>query len=248
TCGFAITSASGQSWDEFMRKRLLDPLDMKHVVFTRSQALKSEDHASPHRRVEGKVQVIPWYDDDRQVRASGSLKTSVRDLSQWLRFQLAGGVIDGKRLVSAKTLAETHTPHNPIRADHDDAERDRYETTGTAQQSYGLGWRILEYRGHPLHEHGGAVGGLPAPVMLLPKDRRGVVLLVNLEQTEAVTATGNAILDHLLKLPAKDWHAHYHKRVEKAAEKRAEERKRFLDSRRPGTKPSLELAEYAGNY
>jgi CubicO group peptidase (beta-lactamase class C family) len=246
--GFAITSASGKPWNEFVRQRLLDPLEMKNAVFTRSEALAAADHATPHKPVGGKVEIIPWYDDDKQVRASGSLKMGARDLAEWLRFQLAGGVFNGKRLVSAANLEETHTPQIPIRPDHDAVERDRAETTGSTQMSSGLGWRILEYRGHPLLEHGGAVDGFRARIMLLPKERLGVVLLMNLEQTEAATATGNAILDHLLKLPAKDWHAHYHKVVAEAAEAKKEAARRFAASRRPGTKPSLELGEYVGTY
>jgi hypothetical protein len=222
---------------------------MKNAVFTRSQALKAADHASPHHPFEGgEVRVIPWYDDDKQVRASGSLKMGVRDLANWLRFQLNDGVYNGKRLVSSAGLAETHTPHTPIRADHDATERDRAATTGATQVSYGLGWRILDYRGHPLMEHGGAVDGFRARLMLLPKDRLGVVLLVNLEQTEMATAAGNAVLDHLLKLPRKDWHAHYRKHVREVEEERKAEVKRFAASRKPGTKPSLELEEYVGTY
>jgi CubicO group peptidase (beta-lactamase class C family) len=247
--GFALTSASGQPWNELVQKRLLDPLEMKNAVFTRSQALKAADHASPHHPfADGEVRVIPWYDDDKQVRASGSLKMGVRDLANWLRFQLNDGVYNGKRLVSSKGLAETHTPQIPIRADHDATERDRAATTGATQMSYGLGWRILDYRGHPLLEHGGAVDGFRARLILLPKDRLGVVLLANLEQTEAATATGNAILDHLLKLSKKDWHAHYHQRVQEAEEERKAEVKRFAASRRTGTRPSLELEEYVGIY
>jgi CubicO group peptidase (beta-lactamase class C family) len=246
--GFALTSAAGAPWNEFMQKRLLEPLELKNAVFTRAQALQAADHASPHRRIDGAVRVIPWYDDDRQVRASGSLKMGVRDLANWLRFQLGDGVFNGKRLVSAANLAETHTSQIPIRADHNAVERDRAETTGSTQMSYGLGWRILEYRGRPLLEHGGAVDGFRARILLLPKERLGVVLLLNLEQTEAATAIGNVILDHLLKLPAKDWHAHYHKVVQQEAEEKQAATKRFLDSRKPGTKPSLPLGDYVGTY
>jgi CubicO group peptidase (beta-lactamase class C family) len=248
TAGLAITSASGKPWPEFMKERLFDPLGMKHVVFTRSAALAAKDHATPHRRIDGEVKPIAWYDDDKQVRASGSIKTGVRDLSAWLRLQLNGGTFDGKRLISAAALAETHTPQIVIRPDQSAAERDRYATTGATQISYGLGWRILDYRGVPLIEHGGALEGFRARLMLLPKQKLGVILLINLDETDAVTAIGNTLLDHLLKLKPKDWHAHYRKRVRETEEERKAARKRFLASRRPGTKPSLDLDGYTGTY
>ena len=156
--GLAVGSASKSTWREDVQKRLLDPLGMTGAVFTRSEALKAPDHASPHRRnADGKIEVIPWYNDDDQVRASGSIKAGVRDLGRWLRFQLAGGVLDGKRDVSASALAETHAPQIVMPLD-----RELARMTETTQMSYGLGWRISDYRGRPLWDHGGAVDGFRA--------------------------------------------------------------------------------------
>src|SRR5262249_34369969 len=100
TLGFAVSKASGMPWNDFVRRRLFGPLGMKGAVFTRSEVLKG-DHASAHHLSgAGKVEVIPLYDDDEQKRASGSVKAGVRDLSRWVRFQLAAGAWDGKPLVS----------------------------------------------------------------------------------------------------------------------------------------------------
>ncbi len=129
--GLAISSAAKKPWHEFVRERLLQPLHMNGVVFTSGEARKAPDHASPHGHdASGNVEVIPWYDDDRQIRASGSIKASVRDLSRWLRFQLAEGVHDGRRLVSADALHETHARTNPDRA----AQRRRTRRRGDAGQ------------------------------------------------------------------------------------------------------------------
>src|SRR5262249_21837563 len=47
--GFAVASASGMSWADFVRKRLLEPLDMKKVYFTTKEIADIADKASPHR-------------------------------------------------------------------------------------------------------------------------------------------------------------------------------------------------------
>ena len=131
--GLAVGSASKSTWREFVQKRQLDPLDMSGVLFTRSAVLLAPDHATPHRRnADDKVETISWFADDDKVRGSGSIKAGVRDLSKWVRFQLAGGVLDGKRLVSASALAETHTPQ--IVMPPDPAAR----MTESTQMSYGL--------------------------------------------------------------------------------------------------------------
>ncbi|HVS34246.1 MAG TPA: serine hydrolase [Gemmataceae bacterium] len=242
--GLAVGSASKGSWRDDLQKRLLDPLGMTGAVFTRSEVLKSADHASPHRRnAEDKIDVISWYNDDDQVRGSGSLKMGVRDLSRWIRFHLAGGVLDGKRLVSASALAETHTPQIVMPLDHDLAAM-----TETTQMSYGLGWRISDYRGRPLWDHGGAVDGFRAHILLAPKDKIGVAVLVNLEDAQIVDAVGYSLLDAALGLPKKDWNGFFAKRLKEAAEQRKAKAAKREASRKPGTKPSHDLDAYRGTY
>ncbi len=155
--GLAIRAIAKQPWNAFVQERLFKPLKMKDAVFTSGAAQKAANHASPHGHdADGKIVGIPWYSDDKQIRASGSIKASACDLSQWLRFQLAHGKLDDKQVVSADALAETHTPRIPVPLSAAD------RAAGAAQASYALGWHINEYRGHAIHEHGGAVDGFRA--------------------------------------------------------------------------------------
>jgi CubicO group peptidase (beta-lactamase class C family) len=241
--GLAVGGAAKEPWHDFVRKRLFTPLGMKGAVFTPSEALKA-DHATPHRLgAGGKAEPMAWYPDDRQIRASGSIKAGVRDLSQWLRLQLAGGMLDGRRVVSEAALAETHTPQVVLPPD-----RRRARATGATQVSYGLGWQITDYRGHAVLLHGGAVDGFRALIVLLPKDRLGVVLLCNLDETEVVSAAAYALLDHLLGLPKKDWNAHFRRQRDAAKSAGQERLRQRLAARQPGTKPSREVDAYAGTY
>jgi CubicO group peptidase (beta-lactamase class C family) len=241
--GLAITQAAGHPWPEVVQKRLLDPLEMKATVFTRSAALKASDHATPHRRTrDGKVVPIPWYPDDTQVRASGSLKGSARDLSQWVRVQLEGGRRGNKVIIPAEILAETRTAQV---AERSEPGVDREIRT---LSSYGLGWHLRDYRGHAVIEHSGANDGFRARVILLPRERLGIALLTNLEETACLTATGDTLVDRLLGLEPHDWHTEHLARVRKAQAAQQETFQKRLATRRPGTKPSRELAAYAGTY
>jgi CubicO group peptidase (beta-lactamase class C family) len=234
--GLAVAATAKMPWHEFVQKRIFEPLDMKNAVFTPSAARKLPDHATPHRRVEGRLEAIPWYNDDNQIRASGSIKTSVRELTKWLRLQLNGGVCDGKRALSARSLAETHSPQVVIPASADPSR-----LPDVTQVSYGLGWRVYDYRGHALLEHGGAMDGFRARILLLPRDRVGLVLLTNVEELPVLQAAGNTLMDRLLGLPKKEWFDHYAGRRDAPAP-------RSLPARRPNTRPSHELAAYAGTY
>jgi hypothetical protein len=92
------------------------------------------------------------------------------------------------------------------------------------------------------------VDGFRARVVLLPKDHAGVVVLTNLEETGIVDAAGNALVDHLLGLPKKDWNAHFLHQRDEAESARKERLRKRLATRQAGTKPSRELDAYAGTY
>ena len=243
--GLSITSVSGEPWHEFMTKRLLTQLGMKRVVFTRGDALKSDDHATPHHNgADRKPEVMEWYPDDKQLRASGSIKTSVRDLTGWLRVQLNDGKLDGKRIVPAAVLAETHKPQIVVPVDSE-----RAKLAGTTLNSYGLGWHVSDYRGQPLIEHGGAVDGFRARIVLLPKQKIGAVLLINVEESASLSATGNLLLDLLLGAENKtDWNAHYLGQSDSARKIHQARVDARLKAKRLGTKLSHELESYASAY
>ena len=53
----------------------------------------------------------------------------------------------------------------------------------TTQMSYGLGWIVLDHRGHKLLAHGGALDGQRAQILLAPRSKLGIGVLSNLHQT-----------------------------------------------------------------
>ncbi len=242
--GQAVRAASGSPWDEFVRTRIFQPLGMAGAGFTTTAALKTRDHASPHRQDEqGRVKVIPWYPMTVPDPA-GSINAGVRDLSKWVLFHLGDGTYGGRRLVSAANLAETHSPQTVMRLD----AAARAMQPCTVHMNYGMGWVIQDYRGHRLVSHGGSIDGFRAHITLAPDDQLGLVFLNNLEGTQMNLAVSNSILDLVLGLGARDWNGELSAAVkaEKAAKKAA--LKAWQDKRRRDTKPSAELATYAGTY
>jgi CubicO group peptidase (beta-lactamase class C family) len=242
--GLAVAAASGSSWSEFVRKRLLDPLEISKVVFSTADARKAADHAFPHRLDgRGEPQEIEFYPITAPDPA-GAIHASAADLAKWLLFQLGDGTAGGKRLVSAANLRETHTPQ--IEIPMDSVEQAFFPQT--RRMDYGIGWVILEHRGHMILMHAGAIDGFRAHLTLVPEQRIGIVLLNNLDQTRMNLALSNAILDALLGLPPRDWNAVGQVALRRAdAERAAKERER-LAKRHLGTRPTRELLAYAGKY
>src|SRR6202022_3795027 len=113
--GDVVASASKMPWDDFVRARIFQPLGMTRTRTAFADWAPS-DHATGHRYAHDTITVQPALDDSN-VGPAGAIKSSARDMAQWLRFQLADGVIDGKRLVSEDALNETKVPQMALRID-----------------------------------------------------------------------------------------------------------------------------------
>jgi CubicO group peptidase (beta-lactamase class C family) len=242
--GLAVAADSRTTWADFVRKRLLLPLDMTQVVFSTDDARKAEDCAFPHRLDQhNKPYEIDFYPIALPDPA-GCIHASARDLTKWLLFQLGDGAAGGKRLVSAANLLETHSPQIEVLIDR--TEQKFFPET--RRMDYGMGWLQLEHRGHKLLCHAGAIDGFRAHLTLVPDKGIGIVLLANLQQTRMNLALNNALLDALLGMAPRDWNSIGLKAGRQEAAERAEEERERLAKRHSGTRPSRELQAYAGEY
>ncbi len=246
--GVAVEHASGMAWHEFVRTRVCEPLGMKNVVFTTTAAERAPDHATPHRMGEqGKAEPIPWYPMP-EPNPAGSMCAGARDLARWVRFQLGDGTAGGKRLVSARSLEEMHTPQMVIRLEG----QARAENPVTTQLSYGMAWVIQDYRGRLQWAHAGAIDGFGVHLALLPGEGLGIVLLSNLDRrglyTDMNLALSNTLVDRLLGFPDERWNEYFQELRRRQAAEAAARRREHEAARRPGRRPPRDLAAYAGAY
>ena len=244
TAGEVVAHASGMSWDDFVRTRIFKPLAMTHTV-TSDADWNANDHATGYRYDWTQDRITPDRPDDTTtIGAGGAIKSTPRDMANWLRFQLADGVFDDTRLISKELLDETKTPHTVIRLEN--STRDNNPETNVL--SYALGWNVQDYRGELLVSHSGSLNGFRTHVDLLPRRNAGFVLLSNLGRGLALVSLRNALADMLTAKPLRDWNAYYlmvDRKTDEREEKQKQERKA---KRKPDTHPSHPLDAYAGTY
>ena len=242
--GEVVTHASGMTWDDFVRTRIFQPLQMTHTV-TSDADWNASQHATSYRYDFKSNTISPQkIYDTTTIGSGGAIKSSARDMANWIRFQLADGVFDGKRLVSAAALSETKTPQTVIRLEGLTGE----VNPETSLINYAMGWNVQDYRGEQLIAHAGALNGFRTHVDLLPKKKTGFVLLINAGRGISLYALRNTLIDMLTGKPARDWNAYYLDVDHRADEKEAKEKDERLAKRVPNTTPSHPLAEYAGTY
>ncbi|HEY3441476.1 MAG TPA: serine hydrolase [Paludibaculum sp.] len=243
--GEAVGQASGGTWEMFLGTRILSPLGMSNTGFNAIDAQRAADVASPHLADHGAVKEGRWHDVSN-IGSAGSMNSSVRDMTKWLRLQMSGGVYEGQRLVSEKSLRETHSPQMVVR---DEAPWGELNPESNLR-SYGMGWFVQDYRGRQLISHGGAIDGFRAQAGFLPKEQIGFIILTNVNVASVVESLRYALLDILLNVPEprRDWVTLY-KTVLDRQEREADAKKKDMMAKRvAGTRPSLALAEYVGKY
>jgi CubicO group peptidase (beta-lactamase class C family) len=241
--GQIVARVSGKSWDDFIRERIFTPLGMSSSNTTIRAFAGQTNVATPHAKVDEKVQTIPWRNIDN-IAPAGSINSNVTDMAQWVRLQLSEGAYKGTRLISSSAASEMHEPQTIIPKD----PQLSLFMPDSHFRSYGLGWMLQDYKGRKIVQHGGAIDGMIAMVGMIPEEKLGVVILSNLQGQLLPTALMFRVFDTYLGAPPKDWAGDMLKALKgledqgKAAQKKAEE------SRVKGTQPSLALEKYAATY
>jgi CubicO group peptidase (beta-lactamase class C family) len=242
TAGYLVGKVSGQGWEDYVRKHIFEPLKMSSSNFSVLDSQKSSDFAHPYRKDEhtGEVSETSFHGVS-PIGPAGSINSNVEDMARYAIFQLGKGKAGDRQIVSEANLGLTHTPQVPMNGDSPFKE--------IGPKSYGMGWVISSYRGHPLIWHNGGIDGFYALVSLLPDEDFGVVILTNLLEDDPVPeVVSYHIYDHLLRLEPIDWAKRFQERDQKDKDSEKEERAKDASERKSNTHPSHELKEYAGRY
>jgi CubicO group peptidase (beta-lactamase class C family) len=250
--GQLIPALTGKTWDAFVRERIFQPLGMNDTNASTNDFRSGGNVANPHAWADRKAKAIPWRNIDNAGPA-GSINSSAVEMAQWVRLQLNDGTYEGKRLVSAAALGETHEPQMVITRDVLKEDLSIYKgfwPSDTHFMLYGLGWFLEDYRGRKVIWHGGAIDGMNALVAFIPEEKLGVVVLVNLNRdgyNQILPALMWRVFDAYLGAPQRDWSFEFLQRVTPFEEK-ADTAAKEAEKQIPGTKPSLPLPQYAGHY
>jgi CubicO group peptidase (beta-lactamase class C family) len=243
--GQIVPSVTGKSWEDYIREKILVPLDMNTSTLSNVAFKPTDNYAFPHSKVDAKLQVIDFVSLDNAAPA-GSINSSAAEMTKWITLQLNRGKFPNsdKRLFSEAQSREMWSAQTILPA----SERPGPLAALSAKfAAYGLGWGLRDYHGRKLVGHTGGVVGFVSRVMLVPEENLGIVILTNAEQVGAFDSILYHLLDHYFALPATDWITAF-KDSRDNEEKIAMEVMIDFDKRPDIVKPSLPLNEYAGVY
>ncbi len=241
--GQIIPAVTGQSWEDFVTKRIFTPLKMSGCVPRYDLITDHSNVAAPHVVTGGRLQTVPVVLMEADGPA-GTVNCNISGMAKWLETQLAHGVAPGgQRLFSADRSADmwtvtTPTPLNPLLSG----------LYGSHFAGYGFGWELSDTRGYKRVAHNGGVLGTVTWVSMIPELNLGVVVLTNQQSDAAMEAVGGQILDAYLGGEHRDWVAI----AQSIMAKRNADAKSIEDSvakiAAKAAPPALPLDAYAGTY
>src|ERR1700730_18498840 len=199
----AAGKAYNMIWEDASEQKLYRPLGMNSTSSCYADFSARTNKALGHVQADGKWVQKYKRDPDPQSPAGG-VSSSVNDLAEWMRLQLANGQFEGKRIVDEKALAATHSPQILM----------WFDPLNELPMFYGLGWIVSYDKEGRLHLwHAGIfTTGAATIVQLVPSEHLGIVVLTNafppgVGEGLALTFTDVALYGKATQ----DWLAYFYK-------------------------------------
>ena len=168
--GEIVAAASGQSYDDYIRANILDPLGMTSTFTDLQDRFRGNRLASGYtaRGRDGQRRLVPDY-RVRGVSPAAGFTSTVEDLARFASWQFR--VLDGNdALLDRNTLREMHRVH-------------WLEPDGDT--TYGLGFSVWKSDGDTFVGHGGSCPGYRSHLLLRPQDRVATAFAANGQGVDA---------------------------------------------------------------
>jgi D-alanyl-D-alanine carboxypeptidase len=169
--GLVIEKLSKQSYADFLKKNIFDPLGMQHSGYD-IQSLILKDRASGYSMRDGHA-INADFGDMSFPFAAGGIYSTVEDIFRWNEALTLPG-----RLLTAHSLDQMFAIYP--------------ETTAFGGQNYGYGVVIAHKFGKLLYYHGGGWNGFESVLQRYPEQHLCIVVLANTDHTDPVD-----IADHI---------------------------------------------------
>jgi CubicO group peptidase (beta-lactamase class C family) len=256
--GALVEAVSGQTWRDFVRERIFSRLAMQRSQTCCADAASLDNRSGGHTLIPqgmlvnsstmiGDVVEVPWQNIGNEP--AGSIVSSARELGAWLLMLLSQGQYADKSLIQLATLAQLHQPQTvSIHVDQSPFAPLYLLGSPTHFWSYGLGFYIIDYRGHKMIIGGGQIRGMNSLFVLLPELNAGYSILVNVNSTAAHFAISNGIADVLIGGARRDWNQELLGLARMVEQGEQAQLDSMIAARQADVPPTQPISAYAGLY
>lgn len=185
--GLIIAEVSGMSYEDYMRRTFLEPLEMEDSTFLTFERtggsldlgeLSKAGMAMPHTKDKEKHIVLEKvYPYNREHGPSSTLTSNIFDLAKWARAHLE------KRVFAQEQYEKIWTS---------------YATVPNNGEGMGLGWFMREQEGYEIYGHEGTDDGFRASFWICPRLDAHVTVVSNISRG-AVKKISKKIFEMLIR-------------------------------------------------
>jgi CubicO group peptidase (beta-lactamase class C family) len=174
--GLVVAKVSGQPFPEFLRERIFAPLKMDNTVAYVKGKNEITNRAYGHTKERDR-----WKQTDQSSTSAtlgdGGINSSLEDLGKWDEALRSNKLLSKEEMQPALTPVTLPTTSvNGNTQPRWPANSDRPEGTPV---SYGFGWFLDPYRGHPRMWHYGETRGFHSYVVRFTKHDLTIIVLCN---------------------------------------------------------------------
>ena len=183
-------AAGAPDWNAVLQTELLDPLGMRDTTYTAEAIEGAANHANGHRWTpQGVVDAVLPQSSRHRLAGAGDINSNVEDMARWMRFQLGGGAVDERQIVSKENLAVTRLPKVAVN-----------DTI-----SYAMGWYVWRTPGGGVLWHDGDALVFGSWAAMAPDKNVGVIILTNESHVGFPNGLGAWMLNRILGNPEVDY-------------------------------------------
>lgn len=208
-----IEKVSGKSWEENVNEIIFEPLEMRSSSLNAQGFTSSPDVTLPYEfyytgsSANGDSLVVnPLYGEEQALHwltvigPAGSVNSTVRDMSNYIRFHLNRGEYKGVQIISKKGADYLH---RGITITSQDSSR----TT-----LYGTCWFVEQNNRYRVIFHTGTTWGMTALCAFVPEIDMGIMILANSEVPSLPRyAVMRRAIDLFYGFETKDYNSEYYK-------------------------------------
>jgi CubicO group peptidase (beta-lactamase class C family) len=176
--GYLVQRTTKQSFMTFTKEHIFKPLKMNQTSWRLSDLPKQKIATLYSSEENDELQPIQSY--TLSDYPNGGLRTSTRQLANFLTMVIHNGEFEGKRLLKPETIASMK------KVQHEDLDDEQ-----------ALGFAYAEVGEHKLFGHQGDETGAAADMFYEPKTGNGVILLINTDRPE--TPMYSALYEKILE-------------------------------------------------
>jgi len=201
-----IEKYTGMSWDEAIVKNIFTPLQMNSSTTGNRAYFTSQTLAKGHRHYKDGDSIKFALREDTQngyrwlsaIAPAGFVISTARDMGNWLKMHLDGGVFNGTKIISKENHSYLFTPQTISGWD------------STTVNNYAQGWTIEQSSSGRLIRHTGLAYGYTALVGMVPELKMGFAILTNAgNTTNPHLAIARELIEMFRGKDEKNWREHY---------------------------------------